>query len=57
MAHTGRAGVYLGLLKDPEAALQEMKLSLEVDPRQPDAHRARELIRRLEEKIAPGPSS
>ena len=57
MAHTGRAGVHLGLLNDPEEALREMELSLEVDPGQRDADRVRELIRRLEEKIARAPSS
>jgi hypothetical protein len=51
MAHTGRAGVYLGLMDRPDRALEEMRRSLEVDPNQREADRAREVIRRLEEKV------
>jgi len=51
MAHTGRAGVYLGLRNDPGAALEEMKRSLEIDPGQRDAEAARKVIRRLEAAV------
>ncbi len=54
MARAGRAGVYLGLQDRPDLALEEMRRSLAEDPQQAEAERAREVIRKLEERLGGG---